>query len=328
VPTLNTPSQATKVILQSFQFDSMMGVPSATRTLQANLFIPSSTLGPVISSSAPASPAVKDSPLVHSFATNTANSLFGTAFGVRQAFWDAASSRLIVVGRHSSGNHTFFLATRQGVLQDTGLTTSLTTIQADSVASKSDNCYILLLDATAKILYTLNTQATSPIGISSTLNLGSPSNLINTPTGIAYDPATPNDFYIVGTDPATSALKIYERNTTTGALVGSAWTLPAAFDASHPPGGLAIEPLTGDFLVVRNYVNGSAPNHTIDIYRMTRAGSNTSFSVNIDDLGSTATGTTGNWGIGYDAVTNRLFLSDSATNKVYEVIPSLLITSR
>jgi hypothetical protein len=110
--------------------------------------------------------------------------------------------------------------------------------------------------------------------------------------------------------------------------VGSAWTLPAAFDASHPPGGLAIEPLTGDFLVVRNYVNGSAPNHTIDIYRMTRAGSNTSFSVNIDDLGSTATGTTGNWGIGYDAVTNRLFLSDSATNKVYEVIPSLLITSR
>jgi hypothetical protein len=173
-------------------------------------------------------------------------------------------------------------------------------------------------------IYGFDVSGNAPLSTASTLSL---TGLVNSPKGIAYDASTPNDFYVVGTNTSSSALEITERNASTGALVGSAWALPAAFSGTYPPGGLAIDPVTGNFLVVRNYVNGSSPNKTIDIYFIARAtGSSSSFSVNIDDLGSTATGTTGKWGLGYDPINNRLFLSDSASDKVYEVIPSQLIS--
>jgi prepilin-type N-terminal cleavage/methylation domain-containing protein len=323
-PTLSVPSQATKVNLQSFTFSLGMGTPPATRSLPTDLYI-STSLGPVRSSATAVAPAAKDSPLAQSFTTNTANSLFGTAFGVRHAYWDLAHDRLVLVGQHSSGSHTLFLANRQGILDGSSLTTSTTTIQANAVAMKPDNQTILVLDSTTKNLYTFDITNASPMAATSTLSVGA---LLNTPTGLAYDPATASDFYIVCANIVTGALKIDERDLSTGAVVNT-WALPATFDVTHPPGGMAIEPNTGDFLVVRNYVNGSAPNHTIDIYRINRAnGTSTSFSVNIDDLGSVATGITGYWGISYDSANNRLFLSDAATNKVYEVVPNLLISPR
>lgn len=326
-PALSTPSQATKIDLQNFQFSTGKGSPEATRSLPADFFISIRT--PVVRSNATAvSPAVKESPLVKAFTTNTANSLFGTVFDVQSAVWDASRQRLIIVGTHSSGSNTIYLADRLGVLIRSGLTTTASTIQAYSAAVKMDGVSVLVLGSTDSgstyNVYSFNVAGSAPLSTSASLSL---TGLVNSPKGIAYDAATPSDFYVVGTNTATSALEVTERNLSTGALVGSAWALPAAFDSTHPPGGLAIDPVTGNFLVVRNYVNGSSPNKTIDIYVITRASGNSSyFSVNIDDLGSTATGTTGNWGLGYDASTNRLFLSDSATDKVYEVIPSQVIS--
>jgi hypothetical protein len=325
-PALSQPSQATKIDLHNFQFTTGQGQPENIRNLPTDLYL--SVQVPLIRSSvSPAAPAVKDSALVQSFTTNTANSLFGTAFGVRSAVWDPSRDRLIIVGRHSSGSNTIYVSDRKGILFNTGLTTSTGTISADSVAVAGDGVSILVLDSTAKYLYGFTLTTTGPLGTSSSLNLASPTNLINTPTGIAYDAGTPNDFYIVGTDPTSSALTIYERNISTGTLVGSPWTLPAAFDATHPPSGLAIEPLSGNFLVVRNYVNGSDPNKTIDIYIINRTNnSSTSFSVNVSDLGSSATGILGYWGISYDPISNHLFLTDNSTAKVYEVIPNQLIS--
>jgi hypothetical protein len=326
-PALSLPSQATKVDLQSFLFSTGKGSPEATRSLPTDLFI--SVQAPLVRSNSSAVAGVKDAPLVQAITTNSAtNALFGANFSLRGVTWDPARGTLYIVGQDNTSTRTLFMTDRRGIQLKTSLANSSTNY-LNSVAVKTSGTDILVLDATAKILYGLNTIGTSPLTISSSLNLGSPTNLIDTPTGIAFDAATPTDFYVVGADTGTGAMKIYQRNISTGALVGSAWALPAAFDASHPPGGLAIEPVNGDFIVVRNYVNGSSPNKTIDIYIISRAaGTSTSFSVNIDDLGSTATGVTGNWGIGYDAANNRIFLSDTTSKKVYEVIPSQLIAPR
>ena len=328
-PALTYPSQATKVIFQGFQFSTGKGSPEATRTLATNIFLTVKT--PYVrSTSSMTSPAVKDPPLVQSFITNNTNTTFNANFVVTAATWDAARDRLILGGHNSSSsNPTLYLTDRRGIIINTGFTTPTANIDDIAVTSTVDS--ILALDATAKYLYQFNISTSSSLSAASTLNMASPSNLINSPTGITYDPATPNDFYIVGADPADSKYKIFERNISTGALVGSAWALPAAFDSSHPSGGMAIEPVNGDFIVVRDYVNGTAPNNTIDIYIISRAaGTSTSFSVNVTDLGSSATGTAGSWGLGYDPATNRIFLTDSSgtSDKVYEVIPSQLISPR
>jgi hypothetical protein len=202
---------------------------------------------------------------------------------------------------------------------------------------------VIALDDSAKKVYWYNLNTMSPLSPSRTFNLANPStgtpaltgssNLVNSPTSIAYDPTTPTDFYVVGTDPADSALKILAIDSTTGSLSTASLAtgklaLPAGITAGNPPGGLAIEPVTGDFLVVRNSVSGSSPNKLITVYRITRAGVSTSFTVNIDDIGSTATGTAGYWGLGYSQDSNHIFLSDTVTGKVYEVYPSVLITPR
>ena len=330
-PALSDATQATKVILHGFQFSTGKGSPEATRTLATDVFLSVKT--PLVTSySSMTSPAVKDAPLVQSFMTNNTNTTFHSSFVVTAATWDAARDRLILGGHNSaSSNPTIYTTDRRGIIINSGFTSPTANIDAIAVTSTVDT--ILALDATAKVLYQFNLSGSSALSATSTLNLASPSNLINTPTGIAFDASTPNDFYIVGVDPATSTYKIFERNISTGALVGSTWALPAAFDATHPPGGMAIEPVNGDFIVARNYVSGSAPNKTIDIYIISRAaGTSTYFTVNISDLGSTAAaGTTAyNWGLGYDPGNNRLFLTDkSATSKmVYEVIPNQLISPR
>jgi type II secretory pathway component PulJ len=326
-PALSSPSQATKVDLKNFVFTGTSGNPLLNYALTPDLFINVGT-GFVRSATAPASPAVKDPLLVQSFDTATANSLYGTGFDVRGLTWDASRDRLVLVGQHSSGSNIIYLADRDGVIigPNIGLTTSTTTLQLDGVAFDADNTSVFVLSQSGKKIYKYNTAGSTPLVPILTFDLASPSNLINTPKSIAYDPSTPNDIYIVGADISTGAYKIYEYNYTTRALVGSALALPAAFDATHPPSGLAIEPDTGDFLLVRNYVNGAAPNQTLDIYRLTRAGGSSSFSVNVSDLSTSATTTTGNWGLAFDAATNRLFLSDSATDKVYEIVPSVMIS--
>lgn len=323
-PVLTLPSQATKVVLHGFQFSTGKGNPEGTRTLPADLYM--STQTPLVqSTTTPASPAVRDTALVHAFVTNTANSLFGSNFALKGLTWDASRDQLILAGYNGTAPNTnLFVTDRRGIIINTGLGYSGATL-VDGVAVQNNGNNILIWDNGAKKVYGL-TLGSSSVSVNSTVNL---SGLINSITGIAYDAGTPNDFYIVGKDPSTSIYQIYERNITTGALVGTAWSLPAAFDSGHPPSGLAIEPLSGNFILVRNYVNGSAPNKTIDIYIINRTNSSsTSFAVNVSELDSGITGTNGNWGIAYDPQTNRIFLSDTSSKTVYEVTPSQLISPR
>jgi prepilin-type N-terminal cleavage/methylation domain-containing protein len=342
-PILDRPSQASKIVLSSFQFTANSGAQPVARSLPPNIFM-RAPLGPVISTMAAVSPGAKDSPLLTSFVTNTANSLFGTSFDVRGVYWNASHQRLIVVGHHSSNNNQILQMERNGVRIAPVYTTLDATVQLEDVALMEDDETLIALDDSSKILYFYTLSPINPILTPiQTLNLGNPSlsspsltptgNLVNSPTGILYDPRYPNEVFVVGTDPADSNPKILEINYKTGALAtsllsGGKLALPAAFDSSHPPGGISQEPSTGDFLVVRDYVNGVSTSRTIDIYRITSSGSYTSFSVNINDIGSSTTGTNGNWGLSYSPETNHLFLSDTGSDKIYEVYPSVLITPR
>lgn len=340
-PLLNRQSQATKVILKGFTFYSSTGNPLVSRALPNNIFM-SVAPAPVASPTAAASGA-KDSPLLYSFDVATANSLFGTGFDVRGLTWDPIRGRLLIVGHHNTGSCKIYQADRNGVLIGPGKSILDTSVQLAGIALLDDGQTVIALDDSAKKVYWYNLNNPTPLVPIQTLNLANPStgtptlagasNLVNTPTSIAYDPNTPTDFYVVGTDPADSGLKIFAINATTGSLSTASLasgkvSLPAGIDASNPPGGLAIEPVTGDFLVVRNAVSGSSPNKLITVYRVTRAGASSSFTVNVDDIGSTATGTAGYWGLGYSPETNHIFLSDTVTDKVYEVFPSVLISPR
>jgi len=345
-PVLDRPNQATKVVLSGFQFvasgNAGTGASKVIRNLPSNIFL-AAPQGVVVSSSSAVSPGVKDSPALISLTTNTANSLFGTTFDIRHALWDPSHQRLIVVGHHTSGVGNIFQMERNGVRIGPPLSISNTGVQLIGATLLDNNKTVMALDDSAKKVYWYSLVGGSNLTPMQTFDLSNPSNgspslagssnLVNSPTGILYDPKYPGEFFVVGTDPADSKMKIFEISASTGAvattlLSGGKLILPAAFDSSHPPGGLAEEPTTGDFLVVRNYVNGSSPNHTIDIYRITSGGSSSSFSINTDDLGSTATTTTGNWGISYSADSNHLFLTDAASDKIYEVYPPQIISPR
>lgn len=342
-PILSKPSQASKIVWSGFQFRANITTEPVTRSLPSNIFM-LAPQGLVVSNASAVSPGVKDSPLLASFVTNTANSLFGTNFDVRHALWDPARLRLLVVGHHNGGGAAIFQMERNGVRIAPVYNIVDTTVQLDSVALQEDGQTVLALDDSTKKIYWYSLSGNSTLNPMQILNLGNPSlgspalssstNLVNSPAGMLYDPKYPGEVFVVGVDPADSAMKIFEINTSTGTLAttllsGGKLALPAAFDASHPPSGLSQEPTTGDFLVARNYVNGSSSSLNIDIYRITSGGSYSSFSVNTYDLGSTATtGTAGYWGLSYNAHSNHLFLTDSNAEKVYEVYPSVLISPR
>lgn len=337
---LSSPSQASKVDLNGFVFTTGTGVPESTRSLPSHLFLSVGT-GFVRSAASAVSPAAKDTQLVQSFSVNTANSLFKTSsmttWDVRGLCWDPARERLAMVGRHTGGVGRIYLTDRDGVLMAPpggafstyalGSTIAYGGVNLDSCAFEADNKTTIVLDDANRTVHRYNLHAPPPLD--ELMTAFSVSSLVSIAHAVAFDPSTPDDFYLAGKDSGSGAWRIYERTKLTGASSGSGpWSLPAAFTDSAPPSAFFVEPVTGDFVVLRNYVNGSSPNKTIDIYRVTRSGSSTSFSINIDDLGSTATGTTGEFGMTYDPILNRLFISDSATQKVYEVVPDRLISQR
>lgn len=344
-PLLSSPNQATKVVLSGFQFTSSNGSPAIPRTLPTNVFM-ASPQGVVISTAAAVSPGVKDTPLLKSFTTNTANSLFGLAFWAYGIQWDTSRQRLIVVGNGAHNTPTVYQVDRAGVLIGSGKTLSGPASYIPvAVALLQDGLTVMVLDYNGgpKINW-YNLNGSLPLTAFKTLDLSHPSNsspsvggasaLVQSPSwGMLYDPKYPDEVFVLGTDPADGAYKIFEISTITGALAttviaGGKLSLPAAFDATHIPYGLSQEPTTGDFLVTRDYVYGSAPNHSIDIYRITSSGTATSFSVNVDDLGSTATTTAGGFGLSYNPESNHFFLSDILTGKMYEIYPSVIISPR
>jgi hypothetical protein len=343
-PILSSPTQTTKVVLSGWQFTTGKGVPEATRNLPGNIFM-AAPQGLVTSYSSAVSPGVKDSPLVKSFDTKTANSLFGASFLVTTVLWDPVRQRLLVAGTDmTSFRGKLFQVDRTGVLIGSPLDLSSSAIfQPVGIGLLEDGVTVMILDYTAEAINWYNLNSSSSVRPFKTLALSNPStgspalsgtsDLVNLPRGMLYDPRYPDEVFIHGMDPVDSAFKIFEISTTTGSyatnvLAGGKVTLPAAIDASHLPFGLSQEPITGDFLITRDYVNGSSPNKTIDIYRITSSGSNSYFSVNIDDLGSTATGMLGYFPLSYDPESNHVFLVDGATGKIYEIYPDRILTSR
>lgn len=324
---LARPSHASKIDLNGFVFSTQSGSPAGTRTLPTDVMIAvapdlvRSTVTPL------PSPAVKDPMLIQSFVTNTTTMTYGTSsFNPGTAFWDAARKRLIVGGYGAK----IFVMDRDGVIIGSPISVGAS-ISTPLVALESDGRTLLVVDDQSdhtNYLYRYDLTGTSPLTPTTSLNLtsyfGSAAN------AMAYDPNTPNDVYLVGLAPSTSSpLKIYERNKTTLALVSS-WDLPAAFNYSTAPAeGFFIEPFTGDFVLARDSVNGSGTSRNIDIYRITRAGVSTSFSINIADLGSSTTGYwNGCFRISYDPQTNRMFLVDWNMRTVYEIALDRLISAR
>jgi hypothetical protein len=316
-PALNKPSEATKVLLKNFAFSTGTGSPEAIRSLPSSIYIAVPN-GLVRSATAPASPAVVDSPLVQSFSVTTNLNASLLPYAVE---YDPARDRLLIGG---NGVTRIFLTDRRGIQMGSSLALSDSTIIIRSIAMENDGKTILLLDQQTKKVYRYDITGSTPLTPITTLNLASPTNLINTPRSIAFDPYTPNDYYIIGENPSTAQVYIYQRNKTTNALVAS-WAMPSGlfFD------GLTIEPISGDFLTILDNITGSSPNKVLTIYRINRSTSAAStITFNADNLGSTASGTTAVMGLSYDTATNRFFMTNNPDNKVFEFVPDKLISPR
>jgi hypothetical protein len=332
--TLAYPSQATKLVLDNFIFTRTIG--TASRTLISMFTMPIGT-GYLRNSSTLTSPVMTDSPLVQSFATNATNFL-GTGFTVGGLAWDSSRAVLAVVGTHTSTSaNKIAFSERNGVLigQSPIMVTTDNTINLTSVAFDQDNSTLLALDASAKKFYMFNPDGGPALSPVLSWGLATPpynasNNLVNNPAAIAFDANTPDYFYVTGANPSSTIQQVFAFKKLDGTpMAGSPWSLPpAAFDGTHPAGGFFIEPYTGDFIIARNFVNNSGANSAIDIYRVQRSGLATSFSINVASLGSSATGTAGKWGLAYDPASNRIFLSDTTSNKVYEAVPPVMITQR
>lgn len=309
---LSSPDQAVKIALSDFVFNRQVGNPVIKRTVLTSLV---HLYKPFMRTS---------SPLLQSFITDTTNSSFGsTAFDVRGLYYDLATSRLAVVGRRSSGTNVIYFVDRDGVLIDTTVTTGVSGIQLDSVCMESDLSTLVVLDSTASKVYRVDSTSNTVLTTITTTSL-TPSAVSN-PRAVACDPLNPDNFYLIGT--ASGSIKILERNKSTGSSVNT-WSVPAGLTN---PAGMFVDPLTGHFYVVQNSVSGSGSNRTITIYKIDRSSPTTTdtFTINLADIGSSATNATTNfWGLAYDPNTNHLFLSDTYSDRIYEIVPDRLISPR
>lgn len=322
-------SQSSRIVLSSFNFTTGSGSPEAKRSLPNPLYI---AVNPgLVRSHGTVAAGAADPIKVHEILTNsgsvTTNNFFTTTFDPRCSKWDPSRDRLITVGNYTAGGAKIYVTDRLGIIINKPITISPTTLQLTSIDLEGDGNKVIVLDSGLRRVYKYTLTGSQPLSAGSTLDLASPTVLVNQPAAIAYDASTPTDIYVLGIEPTNAAIwKIWQINFSTRAIVNS-WTLPAAFNnTTSPGGGLAIEPINGDFLVTRNLVSSSA----IDLYRIKRSDGTTysgyPVSISLTKLGSTATSTFGNWGISYNAVENRLFLADSVMDKIYEVAPDRLIS--
>jgi hypothetical protein len=314
-PLLSKPSQANKIVLSNFKFTTGTGSPEAIRNLPTTIFL---KVGPsVVQSTASAvSPAVADPMTIQSFPTASTASLFSTTsttFAVRGITWDPAREHMFLVGNNFNR---IFMASRQGVIMDK-FTTSIRSGGFRSIAMESDGHTVQVLDTSivsngTLYRFDLNNISNHIVRPLSTLTLGAA--ITTSPNAIAFDPSTPNDFYVAAFDPTDSNKgKIFQRNFTTGALV-AAFILPPALSANANPRSFFIEPTTGDFIFT--LANGT----TLDIYRLTRAG--------IATLLWSQAQTPLNWGMTYDPTTNHIFLANGTSGSVSENSPPVIITPR
>ncbi len=337
----NSPDKSSKLVLANFNFTSGTGQPESVRNLPAYLFI-AATPGLVRSNlpSSVLSPGVKDVALVQSFSwDNAVNPLWPSGFSPVGITWDSTHERLLL-GSDVLG--TVYQTERNGVFINIPITLSSAIAYTRGIAIEDDGqtLDVLTYDGTNDQYYSYNLSGTAPLTPTTGPTAFSPVATTQTVRKhLAYDSKTQN-IYSATYDTSDTTYKIVEyyngTNGTAGTRSGTPptlnthyWTLPAAFTAANPAGGLVIDNSTSDFILARNYVYASGGSNYIDIYRITRLSVATLlFSVNISDLGSSATGTTGVWGMAYDSVLNRIFLCDNASKKVYEISPPVVISSR
>lgn len=325
-PYLDKPSQAIKVILKGFQFTTGTGSPESIRALPGDIFI-AAPQGPVRSNTAVTSPGVTDTPLVQSFSTvNASNPQFPSGFAAGGVTWDPAHERL-VIGSKGSSLATMFQTERNGVQINDPLTLTNNTLRQDSLAMENDGKTAIVLTQIGAnyAVYRVNIDSTPPLVPYGTF-------LIPDATlsyfGVGFDPNAPQYVYLAYQN-NSSQRRIVEYNKHTGAATGNFWALPAAFTSLQDIGGLYVEPTTGDFIALKNLIYTSGGSSYIDIYRITRAGASSYFSINLSRIGNTTpAGSTATFQFAYDPKTNRLFLSDRFQGRVYEVVPPVIITPR
>jgi prepilin-type N-terminal cleavage/methylation domain-containing protein len=348
---IQSPTEASSVVLRNFRFTTNTGSPTASHPMpytgtgkewdntsmswvasmsNSDIFL---QVNPALvrSEVVPPSPYVKDPQILQSFVTNTANSLYGTDFVVRDIAWDAARKRLIVVGNHWTTYNQIFLADRNGVVISDGTRlgrpTSDPDIQLEGVAVEGNSNIILALDTSASKVYRYNLNSPGALTPLNTVDLNGFTNYLF--TAIAYDPNVPDDFFALVRDMSNNSFySVIEVNKRTGAQVGSLWPVYGG-GASEGFSTMFIEPLTGDFIVVGNYVNDwTAPNFAF--YRVKRSnGSVSSTTLHIEDTTPDFYFQNGNYiGVDYDPALNRMFLSNDYSGKVYELLPESLITAR
>lgn len=320
------PTYSSKVILNNFNFTTGTGRPETTRNLPQYVFMAVNP-GLVRSNASAVSPGVKDTQLIQSFSfDSTVNSLWPSGFSVGGLSWDAAHERLLIA---STTHRLFFGTERNGVFINRPFTFYSDSVIPHAIAVEEDG-HTLHTVGNGAIQYYYRYDLNSPLPLSL---VQGPLNSISVqanPRHLAYDPNTQN-LYVPCTDSGGNRVikELAGKNSATpGTETGTTYSLPAAFSSSAQLGGLVVEPLTGDFLIARNQVYTSSSNNYIDIYRITRSGTVTSFAVNLTDLGSTATGTSGGFGMAYDSTLNRLFLADNVSKRIYEVAPVKIISSR
>ena len=336
----NSPDKSSKVILANFNFTSGTGSPESIRNLPAYLFIAAAPglVRSIVPSSA-LSPGVKDPMLVQSFSwDNAVNPLWPSGYSPKGITWDNTHERLLL-GNDVAG--TIYQTERDGVFINAPITLSSVTAYTRAMAIEDDGqtLDVITFDGTNDQYYSYNLSGTAPLTANTGPTAFSPTVVsgVNNRWHMTYDPQIKN-LYITDWNNGSSQARVEEYyngiNGTAGTRSGSVqntnyWVLPAAFAAAGQIGGLFIDNNTGEFIVARNVVYTSSSSNYIDIYRLTRTGTSTLiFSVNITDLGSSATSTNGYWGMAYDPVLNRLFLCDNVSKKIFEISPPVLISAR
>ncbi|WP_373531018.1 type II secretion system protein J [Vampirovibrio sp.] len=318
------PQTASKVVLANFSFTTGTGSPEAIRALPTYIFIAAAP-GLVRSTLPAVAPGVKDSQLVQSFSTDPAvNVAFPTGYNPRGLSWDKAHQVLLLT---SSEHSQIFRTERNGVFVDIPFTINDNTIKPYWLAVEGNgdtvSCFTL---GSHYYRFNLNN---GPL-LTPLIKVAPGS--IGHYRGWAYNSNYPDYIYNLNHTPS---FRIEQRSKLTAAVTGAVlntdyWSMPAAFSDGLYMSGLFIEPVSGNFYVLLNSVYTSGGRNYVDVYKIARATGATTldFSIDLTDLGSSATGTVGQFQMDYDPVLNRIFLLDNPSQRVYEISPPKLIAPR
>lgn len=305
---LQKPSQASKIDIKNFVFTTGKGSPEVIRTLPTDVFVKANP-GLVRSQVTPAV-GVKDSSLVQKFTVNTANSLITTG-DLRDIAWDPIHERLALVSANGNTNR-IYITERNGVIigNEQGILTNNCGLTGFSAASfESDGKTLLLANTGGNLYRSSNIDGPSPIECRLIK-----SGISNNSAG--FDPGLPDSVF-------ANVGGVQEYNKYTGATLRF-WSNPSGATLVNE---LDVEPLSGDILMLDGNVSTCySTNKCITLYRLKQNGSGSSnFLINLSDLGLT---TVVGVGIAYDSALNRIFLSDTTSLSVYEIVPDRLITAR